>query len=388
MKIECLNCKKKCYYIKVGDNMFELTGKFNTAKVFANSADKKSISQVINLLNQPFVENQKIRLMPDIHPGTSCTIGMTMTIEDKIVPDLVGADIGCGVNVVYLDCNEVDLKKLDEVIRKKVPFGYAINEIPHKFMNDINLTDLDCYFNLEYGAQGNFALGSLGGGNHFIELEKTNNNELILVVHSGSRRMGQEVCEYYQKQAWIEFKRKYHTSYQSDFIYCEGKLFEKYIHDMEIMQEYAFLNRKAIIETILTNMGLDYTDSFTTVHNYVDLDKMILRKGAVSALKNEKLIIPINMSQGSLICKGKGNSDWNYSAPHGAGRLLSRSQAKATISLDEFQKSMDGIYTTSISKNTLSESPMVYKPIESILDNIGDTVEILDIAKPIYNFKA
>ena len=368
--------------------MLELEGKFNKAKIFADSVDNVSISQVINLLNQPFVKGQKIRLMPDIHPGASCTIGMTMTIEDKVVPDLVGADIGCGMDVVYLDADEVDLKRLDEVIHKKVPSGYSINEVPHRFMKNINLTDLHCYFNLEYGSQGNFALGSLGGGNHFIELEKTSNNDLILIVHSGSRRMGKEVCEYYQKQAWKEFKRKYHTSYQSDFIYCEGPLFEKYIHDMKIMQEYAILNRKAIIDTILTNMGLDYTDSFTTVHNFVDLDKMILRKGAVSALKGEKLIIPINMAQGSLICEGKGNSDWNYSAPHGAGRLLSRLQAKSSITIDEFKKSMEGIYSSSISENTLSESPMAYKPIDTILNNIKDTVKVLDIAKPVYNFKS
>mgnify|MGYP002522592663 CR=1 FL=1 len=368
--------------------MFELKGKYANAKVFTDNVDEVSISQVIQFLNQPIAEGQKIRMMPDIHPGAACTIGTTMTIEDKVVPNLVGSDIGCGMEVVFLDCDEIDFKRFDEIIRQKVPFGYKRHEIPHPFMKDFDLTRLKSYFNLEAGSEGSFYLGTLGGGNHFIELNKTSNDELILVVHSGSRRIGADVCEYYQDQALKEFKRFHNRASNKDLIYCEGRLFEDYLHDMRIMQDFASLNRKAIVDTILSNYGIDYTKSFTTVHNYIDLDKMILRKGAVSADKNETLIIPINMRDGSLICKGRGNSDWNYSAPHGAGRLYKRSKAKEILSLEEYRKAMEGIYTNSVGISTIDESPMAYKPINSIVDNISDTVDIIDVVKPIYNFNA
>ena len=368
--------------------MFELKGKYATAKVFSDDVDSKSISQVIQFLNQPIAEGQKIRMMPDIHAGIGCTIGTTITITDKVVPNLVGSDIGCGMEVFYLDTDEIDFKRLDNIIRSKVPYGYNKRVVPHHFMKDFDLTELKCYFGLEAGSEGNFYLGTLGGGNHFIEINKTQDNELILVIHSGSRRIGADVCEYYQNQALKEFKRFHNMASNKDLIYCEGKLFDSYIHDMEIIQNYASLNRRAIADTILSEYKMDYTKHFTTVHNYIDMEKMILRKGAVSAGKGETLIIPINMHDGSLICKGKGNPDWNYSAPHGAGRLYRRSQAKQMFSLDEFKESMKGIYSTSISKNTLDESPMAYKPINSIVDNIGDSADIIDIVKPVYNFKA
>ena len=368
--------------------MFELKGKYATAKVFTDDVDSESISQVIKFLNQPIAEGQTIRMMPDVHPGEGCTIGTTMTITDRVVPNLVGSDIGCGMEVVYLEADEIDFERFDDIVRHKVPHGYDKRTVPHHFMKSFDLTKLRCYFKLEAGSEGNFYLGTLGGGNHFIEVNRTSDDELILVVHSGSRRIGADVCEYYQNQALKEFKRFHNMASNRNLIYCEGKLFEDYLHDMQIMQDFAALNRKAIVETILSSYGMEYTKSFTTIHNYIDLDKMILRKGAVSADKNEILIIPINMSVGSLICKGKGNSDWNYSAPHGAGRLYKRSVAKNILSLEDYEKSMEGIYTTSISKGTLDESPMAYKPAEAILSNIGDTVDVLDIAKPIYNFKA
>ena len=368
--------------------MFELKGKYATAKVFTDDVDSESISQVIKFLNQPIAEGQTIRMMPDVHPGEGCTIGTTMTITDRVVPNLVGSDIGCGMEVVYLDADEIDFERFDDIVRHKVPHGYDKRTVPHHFMKSFDLTKLRCYFKLEAGSEGNFYLGTLGGGNHFIEVNRTSDDELILVVHSGSRRIGADVCEYYQNQALKEFKRFHNMASNRNLIYCEGKLFEDYLHDMQIMQDFAALNRKAIVETILSSYGMEYTKSFTTIHNYIDLDKMILRKGAVSADKNEILIIPINMSVGSLICKGKGNPDWNYSAPHGAGRLYKRSVAKNILSLEDYEKSMEGIYTTSIGKGTLDESPMAYKPAEAILSNIGDTVDVLDIAKPIYNFKA
>ena len=368
--------------------MFELKGKYATAKVFSDNVDNVSISQVIQFLNQPIAEGQKIRMMPDIHAGRGCTIGTTMTITDKVVPNLVGSDIGCGMEVFYLDADEIDFKRLDDIIRSKVPHGYKKRAVPHHFMKDFDLTNLKCYFNLESGSEGNFDLGTLGGGNHFIEINKTSNDDLILVIHSGSRRIGADVCDYYQDQALKEFKRFHNMAENKDLIFCEGKLFEDYLHDMQIMQDFAVLNRKAIAETILSEYGMDYTKTFTTIHNYIDMDRMILRKGAVSANKNETLIIPINMRDGSIICKGKGNSDWNYSAPHGAGRLYSRSKAKKELSLEEYQKTMEGIYSTSVGKKTLDESPMAYKPIDNILNNVKDTIKIMEIVKPVYNFKA
>ena len=368
--------------------MFELKGKYATAKVFADDVESESISQVIQFLNQPIAQGQTIRMMPDIHPGSGCTIGTTMTITDKVVANLVGSDIGCGMEVVYLDCDEIDFKRLDDIVRTRVPHGYDKRAVPHRFMKDIDLTELKCYFDLESASEGNFTLGTLGGGNHFIEIERTSEGDLILVVHSGSRRIGADVCEYYQNQALKEFKRFHNIASHKDLIYCEGKLFDDYLHDMQIMQDYASLNRRAIVETILSGYGMDYTKSFTTVHNYIDLDRMILRKGAVSALKGETLIIPMNMRDGSLICEGKGNPDWNFSAPHGAGRILRRSRAKRELSVEEYRREMDGIYSTSVGESTIDESPMAYKPMEAILNNVDDTVKIVDIAKPVYNFKA
>ena len=370
--------------------MFELSGKYNTAKVFADNIDNDSVSQIIQFLNQPIAKDQTIRMMPDVHAGSNCVIGTTMTISDKAVPNLVGSDIGCGMEIVYLDADEIDFQRFDEIIRKYVPSGYDIRERPHPYIKKLRLTEMNCYFNLEAGSQGNFALGTLGGGNHFIELGKDKDENFVMVVHTGSRRIGADVCEYYQNQALKAFKRLHKTASNKDLIYCEGRLFEEYIYDMKIMQEFADWNRKAIIETILSHYGMDYREGFTTVHNYIDTDheKMILRKGAVSAYKDEKLLIPINMRDGSLICKGKGNKDWNCSAPHGAGRMMSRREAKDKISLEEYQETMKGIFTNSVNQSTIDESPMAYKPIEAIVNNINDTVEIVDIIKPIYNFKA
>jgi len=367
--------------------MFELYGKYNNTKIFADDIDNQSISQIIKFLNNPITEGQRVRMMPDVHSGIGCTIGTTMTIEDKVIPNLVGTDIGCGMEVVYLEQNEINLESLNHVIRKYIPSGYSVRNTPHKFMDNINLTELKCYFNL-YDADHSFMyLGTLGGGNHFIEVNKSNDEELILVIHSGSRRIGKEVSEYYQKESLRYFKRYHKMASSKDLIYCEGKLFDDYLHDLGIMQEFALWNRKAMVETILNKCEIESSKSFSCIHNYIDLKNMILRKGAISAQKNEKVIIPINMRDGSLLCTGKGNRDWNYSAPHGAGRLMSRTDAKNTFSLEEFKESMKGIYTNSVNTKNISESPMAYKPIESILKNIGDSVTVDEIIRPIYNFK-
>ena len=392
--------------------MIELRGKYNVAYVYTDIIDQESISQIIEILNQPMSQGQTIRLMPDVHAGAGCTIGTTMTVGDKIIPNLVGVDIGCGMEVTYLAESEIDFARLDSVIRQSVPSGMAVRQRAHSYFKQIDLKALACAdsVSLDYAKM---SLGTLGGGNHFIEVDRAENGKLLLVVHSGSRHLGTEVARYYQKAAYgnlnkkaaemlilqlklqgrekeieQELKKFNGARIPKDLAYCEGQLFDDYVHDMKIVQQFATLNRKAITETILSECGLTQTGEFTTIHNYLDTDNMILRKGAVSAQKGERLIIPMNMRDGALICVGKGNPEWNYSAPHGAGRLMSRGEAKQLISMEEFAESMQGIFSTSVGQSTIDESPMAYKPMQSIIDNIGDTVEIEEIVKPVYNFKA
>ena len=397
--------------------MIELKGKFAEAKVFTDVVDNESISQVINLLNQPYVEGSKVRMMPDIHAGAGCTIGTTMTIKDKICPNLVGVDIGCGMETIRIKETHIEPQKLDKVIRANIPSGFEIRSVPHRYAKDIDLSDLHCAKRVNTNRAYN-SIGTLGGGNHFIEANKDETGNIYIVVHSGSRHLGLEIANFYQESAYKSL-----TSYSKEEIdavitqlkesgrqkeiqnilkemkakkspvpkplaYVEGDMFERYLHDMKIAQKFASLNRQAMMDIIVKEMGLHVVEQFTTIHNYIDVDNMILRKGSVSAKDGERLIIPINMRDGSLICTGKGNSDWNYSAPHGAGRLMSRSAAKETFTVSEFKKQMEGIFTTSVNRSTLDECPMAYKSIEDIVDNIEPTVSIDAIIKPIYNFKA
>jgi tRNA-splicing ligase RtcB len=364
--------------------MLEFSGKYNTAKVFTDQVDETSASQIIELCNQEFTRGSRIRMMPDVHAGVGCTVGTTMTIKDKIVPNLVGVDIGCGMETVQLRETHIELKKLDKLIYNKIPSGFSIRDKPHRYITEIDLTQLHCYkFVNSHRAEQ--SLGTLGGGNHFIEVDKDDDGRLYLVVHSGSRHLGLEVAKYYQDQGYKQCK---HLGIPKSLAYVSGELFDQYIHDMRIIQRYAVLNRKAMVDEILNGMMLHAENSFTTIHNYIDTDAMILRKGAVSAKAGERLLIPINMRDGSLICVGKGTEDWNFSAPHGAGRLMSRTQAKQSFTLSEFKKQMMGIYTTSVNKRTLDECPMAYKSMDDIMKNINDTVEIEKIIRPIYNFKA
>ncbi|MCM1314663.1 MAG: RtcB family protein [Prevotella sp.] len=398
--------------------MFELTGKYNSAKVFTDIIEQEAISQIINMCSQKAFEGSQVRIMPDVHAGKGCTIGTTMTIKDKVVPNLVGVDIGCGMEVCRLGNEAVDFEKLDNVIRNRVPSGFTIREKRHRFASNVDLKQLRCCEKInETEERAIRSLGTLGGGNHFIEVDVNGDGVHYLVIHSGSRHLGVAVASFYQKEAYRQLSKHFNKEAQNavitrckaegriqdiqaelkkltaesvpaDFAYCEGQLFEDYVHDMKLVQQYAVWNRKAMLDEILTGMGLSSFGGFTTIHNYLDTENMILRKGAVSAQAGEKLIIPINMRDGSLICTGKGNPDWNFSAPHGAGRIMSRSKAKESISLDEFRESMKGIFTTSVGTGTIDESPMVYKSIDDILDNIGDTVEVNEIIKPVYNFKA
>lgn len=370
--------------------MIELKGKYNEAKIFTDVVDEASISQVMLLLNQEFVVGSRIRLMPDIHAGAGCTIGTTMTIKDKIVPNLVGVDIGCGMEVIKVKEKHMELQKLDKLIYEKIPSGFSIREKAHRYIDDINLEELYCYPRIDV-RRAEKSLGTLGGGNHFIEADKDEEGNLYVVVHSGSRHLGLEVANYYQEEGYksvngsTEQKR---TNIPRQLAYVSGDLFRQYIHDMKIIQAYAMLNRQAMMDEIVKGMKLHVEEQFTTIHNYIDTDAMILRKGAVSARDGEKLLIPINMRDGSLVCTGKGNDDWNQSAPHGAGRLMSRSAAKENFTVSEFKKQMSGIYTTSVSKDTLDECPMAYKGMDDIVNNIGDTVRIDRVIKPVYNFKA
>lgn len=398
--------------------MKTIQGKFNSAVIFTDVVDESSLAQVQLLCDQPFTEGAHIRMMPDIHAGAGCTIGTTMTITDKIVPNLVGVDIGCGMYAIELEQTQMDYAKLDETIRAHVPFGREVRPEKHEFTNEIDLTELRCY-RMVNDRRAIRSIGTLGGGNHFIEIDRDENGKLWLVIHSGSRYLGLQVANTYQEIAWqalnhthirdlralidemkangerkkIEkvikkIRKQVITDIPKDLAYLENEDFEDYLHDMEIVQKYAVLNRQAMADVIIREMKLDVADAFTTIHNYIDIPNRILRKGAVSAKSGETLLIPVNMRDGSLICKGKGNDEWNQSAPHGAGRLFSRTQAKQTFTVDEFQKTMDGIYTTSVSADTLDECPMVYKRMEDIVDNIAPTVDVLQVIKPEYNFKA
>lgn len=404
--------------------MQEVKGEYNTAKVFTVVIDETSLKQIQLLCNQEFTAGEKIRLMPDVHAGAGCTIGTTMTIKDKIVPNLVGVDIGCGMETLVIH-KDSDVAKnfsgavLDKIIRKNIPCGFDIRKKPHDFVSEVEWNKVKGKFTKNRAI---LSLGTLGGGNHFIEADKDDEGNLYIVVHSGSRHAGLEIAEYYQEMAWnqlnqktkadldsmiaelkatgrqseieekrIEMNAQIKTTIPKDLAYVSGYLFDDYINDMKIMQHFAALNRKAMIDTISIGLRIkkeDLIEQFTTIHNYIDIENMILRKGAVSAKKGEKLLIPINMRDGSLVCIGKGNEDWNCSAPHGAGRVMSRIKAKRQLSMEEFKAQMSGIYSTTVSKETLDEAPMAYKTMDDIVNNIEPTADIVKIIKPIFNFKA
>ena len=398
--------------------MIEIKGLHNTALCYTPALEPTAEQQIKTVCDQEAFAGCKIRIMPDVHAGKGCTIGTTMTIRDKIVPGMVGVDIGCGMETVRLAEKEIDFAALDALIRKEIPCGQNIRKTEHQYNEEINLYQLRCapYVSIERAKR---SIGTLGGGNHFIEVDRGENGDLYLVVHSGSRHLGTQVCKYYQDQGrfamwggarhqideliaeyraagrWQEIQsainelRKEHPiNIPKDLAYVEGKLFEDYIHDMRITQRFAVLNRKAMTDVILRGMGLTKVEEFTTIHNYIDTEKMILRKGSVSAEAGEKLLIPINMRDGSLICIGKGNDEWNCSAPHGAGRIMSRKQALAQLSMHEYAAEMEGIWSSCVVRDTLDESPMAYKPIDEIVSEIGPTAEIIERIRPVYNFKA
>ena len=398
--------------------MITIQGLYNTAVCYTPELEEAARKQIQTVCDQAEFAGCKIRIMPDVHAGKGCTIGTTMTITDKVVPNLVGVDIGCGMETTRIREGRLELQKLDKLIYEKIPSGFSIRDKAHRYLSQIDLSELCCARHVDL-LRAAKSIGTLGGGNHFIEVDKDDEGNLYIVVHSGSRHLGVEVASYYQEAGYkvlnrtddasIEaliarmkaegrekeiqkelkkLKNLKQTNIPKALAYVSGELFEQYIHDMKIVQHFAMLNRQAMMDEIVKGMNLHVEEQFTTIHNYIDTDAMILRKGAVSAKEGEQLLIPINMRDGSLLCVGKGNEDWNCSAPHGAGRLMSRADAKQSFTVSEFKKQMAEVYTTSVSKATLDECPMAYKPMDEILENVRDTVRIDQVIKPVYNFKA
>jgi len=392
-------------------------------KIFTKNIEEEALKQIDLLLEQEAFRNSKIRIMPDVHVGKGCVIGFTADLGKKIVPNLIGVDISCGLLTIKLGKIDLDLAKLDEVIREYIPYGFNVHETKKNSFPQIKT--LKCFRDLKDTKRLERSIGTLGGGNHFIEVGEDEDSNKYLVIHTGSRNLGKQVAEYYQmkadhlcnynhaefnqkkeilikeykeqgrktelKEALKELTKAYKINQNiipRDLAYLEEVYRDEYLHDMQICQEFAKLNRQTIADIICRKMNIKALESFETVHNYIDLVSNIVRKGAISAKKDEILLIPINMRDGCIIAKGKGNPDWNYSAPHGAGRLMSRRKAKEILIFDDFKKSMAGIYSTSVNKDTLDEAPFAYKPIEEIIENINDTAEIIKIIKPIYNFKA
>jgi RNA-splicing ligase RtcB len=384
----------------------------NETKIFAETFEYEAFEQIKKLVNFEPYQKSKVRIMPDAHAGKGCTVGTTMTIKDRVTPNLVGVDIGCGMLTVQLKNKNVDLNKFDDVINSNIPSGFSVHQ---KSQVNFDFDELRCakYVDLKRAA---LSIGSLGGGNHFIELSKSEETgSLFLIIHSGSRKLGGDTCKYYQDKAFKnanemisirlelidklkkegreknikeELKKIKKPKTDKDLAFLKGQDFEDYINDMRIVQKFATVNRHTMADIIIKECGLLEQSRFETIHNYIDFDKMILRKGAVSADKCELLLIPINMRDGSLLCVGKGNEDWNYSAPHGAGRLMSRRKAKESINFLDYENSMKGIYSTSVCDSTLDEAPQAYKSIDEIRNAIVDTVDVIDVLKPIYNFKA
>lgn len=363
--------------------MITVTNHYNSAIVYSERLDPGAEGLLHALCGSPVSEGSKIRIMPDVHPGKGCAVGTTMTVTDKVAPGLVGVDIGCGMEVFRVSGKRLELQKLDKLVRKKIPSGRRIRSTPHRFADQVDLKDLRCVRHVQQ-EKARCSIGTLGGGNHFIEVDQGVDGSYWLVIHSGSRHLGLEVASWYQDEAFRQCPEG--TPYE--LAWASGELLEDCLHDMAIVQKFAALNRQAIAGEIVRGMKLDAAEAFSTVHNYIDLERMILRKGAVSAQAGEKLIIPMNMRDGCLLCAGKGNADWNFSAPHGAGRLMSRAEVKQSFTLSQYKKAMQGIYTTSVNRETLDECPMAYKPMEAILSQIGPAVDVLERLTPIYNFKA
>lgn len=398
--------------------MLEIKGKISTAICYAKIVEDEAVEQIRRMCDYPFTEGSRIRIMPDVHAGKGCTIGTTMTVSDKVVPNIVGVDIGCGMYTVCLGSQKIDFEKLDEACHY-VPSGFNTWE---GCMEQFDLQQLKCYRELKQAKRLKRSLGTLGGGNHFIEVDRAADGTQYLVIHTGSRNLGKQVAEYYQKLAvelhqgkeeYLKKKDELIAEYKAagrrkeieaalkalhwsshkadipeDLCYLYGEYFDDYLHDVEICQQFAVKNRELIARILLERTELKAGEAFHTVHNYIDVEERILRKGAIAAHEGERVLIPINMRDGSVLAVGRGNPEWNYSAPHGAGRVMSRTKARAALNMEEYRREMEGVYTTSVNSATLDEAPMAYKSLDDIIDVIEDSVTVIDILKPIYNFKA
>ena len=400
--------------------MFTIEGKYNTAICYAKVCEDEAIEQIKTMMDTAFSEGSRVRIMPDVHTGAGCTIGTTMTIVDKAVPNVVGVDIGCGMYTVELEDKEIDLETLDEVCHF-IPSGKCVWE---GRIDKFELSALRCFRILNDTKRLVRSLGTLGGGNHFIELDKASDGTLYLVIHSGSRNLGKQVAEYYQslavdlhkgKEVFFKKRDEIIRTYKEEgrrteiqdaikklakefecttlavpeeLCWLYGSYLDDYLFDVKICQDFARKNRELMAKVIVDKLGLTVKSSFHTIHNYIDTEEKILRKGAIAAHKGEKVLIPINMRDGAILAVGRGNPEWNFSAPHGAGRVMSRTKAKATILLEDFKKSMEGIYTTSVNENTIDESPMAYKSLEDIIDVVSESVDVIEVIKPVFNFKA
>ena len=398
--------------------MMEIKGQVNTAVCFAKVIEDEAIEQIRRMCDYEFTAGSRIRIMPGVHAGKGCTIGTTMTVKDKAVPNIVGVDIGCGMYTVNLGQVEIDMEQMDAAAHF-IPSGLNVWEGRKEHFD---LLGLRCYRGLKDAKRLERSLGTLGGGNHFIEIDQAADGTKYLVIHSGSRNLGKQVAEFYQRLA-IDLnkgKEEYfakrdaliaeykaagrrneiqdalkalkwearEATIPEDLCFVYGQYLEDYLHDVEICQRFARRSRELMAEIILPRLGIEAVDAFHTIHNYIDTDEMILRKGAIAAHEGEKVLIPINMRDGSVLAIGKGNPDWNYSAPHGAGRIMSRTAAKENLDLDEYRREMEGIYTTSVNEATLDEAPMAYKSLSDIIDVISESVDVIEVLKPIYNFKA
>ena len=420
MRAACLKMRQAAFSrLLLGEEaMIEIKGKINTAICFAKVIEDEAVEQIRRMCDYEITEGSQIRIMPDVHAGKGCTIGTTMTVKDKAVPNVVGVDIGCGMYTVNLGQTEIDMEQMDAAAHF-IPSGMNVWESRKE---RFDLLDLRCYRGLKDSKRLERSLGTLGGGNHFIEIDQSADGTKFLVIHSGSRNLGKQVAEYYQRLAIdlnkgkeeyfakrdaliAEYKdagrrteiqaalKKLHwnsheATIPEDLCFVYGQYLEDYLHDVKICQRFACRSRELMAEIILQRLGLEAVEAFHTIHNYIDTDEMILRKGAIAAHKGEKVLIPINMRDGSVLAIGKGNPDWNFSAPHGAGRIMSRTAAKQNLDLDEYRREMEGIYTTSVNEATLDEAPMAYKSLADIIDVIGESVDIIEVLKPIYNFKA
>ncbi|MBQ7501670.1 RtcB family protein [bacterium] len=398
--------------------MMEIKGKVNTALCFAKVIEDEAVEQIRRMCDYEFTEGSRIRIMPDVHAGKGCTIGTTMTVKDKAVPNVVGVDIGCGMYTVCLGRVEIDMARMDAAAHY-IPSGMNVWEGRQE---RFDLSDLRCFRDLKDTKRLERSLGTLGGGNHFIEIDQAADGTKYLVIHSGSRNLGKQAAELYQnlavdlnsgKEDYLAKRDAIIAEYKAagrrseiqealkalkwdrrectipdDLCFVYGQYLKDYLRDVEICQSFARRSRELMAEIILQKLGITALDAFHTIHNYIDTEEMILRKGAIAAHKGERVLIPINMRDGSVLAVGKGNPEWNFSAPHGAGRIMSRTAAKERLNLEEYRKEMAGVYTTSVSEATLDEAPMAYKSLSDIIDVIGESVDIIEVLKPIYNFKA